>query len=274
MNKKVALNLLIALYRFIFIRKSFVKLHLFLYRLSRRGLGMMNSESFKASGEKHFLEKYLDKKTAPIVIDVGANQGDFSKLVLEVCQSARVYAFEPHPLTYAQLENNLRGFSVQTINAGCGDKTHVMEIFDYSENDGSRHASLYYDVIADKAMQEIVRHEASIVRLDDYLSDQKIGEVELLKVDAEGYEFNVLRGVENHIERGLVRAILFEFSENCVYSRVFFKDFFDMLHDFNIYRLLPSGLIKIDRYNPRLHEQFAYQNLAAIKPEHDIFDNS
>lgn len=48
-----------------------------------------------------------------------------------------------------------------------------------------------------------------------------------------------------------------------VASRVFFRDFIEHLPNYELYRLLPDGDVKITRYVPHQCELFAYQNIIA-----------
>jgi hypothetical protein len=48
-----------------------------------------------------------------------------------------------------------------------------------------------------------------------------------------------------------------------VISRVFFMNFYDLLSDFVLYRLLPHGMVPIGEYHPVDCEIFAYQNIVA-----------
>ncbi len=61
------------------------------------------------------------------VLDAGANIGLFSLFVLQQCPQARLYAFEPIPVTFAVLERNLKrhrpaGAQVEAFNAGLSDR--------------------------------------------------------------------------------------------------------------------------------------------------------
>jgi hypothetical protein len=49
-----------------------------------------------------------------------------------------------------------------------------------------------------------------------------------------------------------------------VSSRTYFRDFWNLLPNYNFYRLLPDGMVKIERYSPVFCEIFAYQNIVAI----------
>jgi hypothetical protein len=47
-------------------------------------------------------------------------------------------------------------------------------------------------------------------------------------------------------------------------SRVFFKDFCDLLPNYKFYRMLRSGLVSLDPYSPLGCELFAFQNVVAM----------
>ena len=85
----------------------------------------------------------------------------------------------------------------------------------------------------------------------------------LLKIDTEGHELEVLKGFEPYIRQNKVDLIHFEFNEMNVASRVFFKDFWEFLPNYDFYRMLQDGLIPIKNYNPVYCEIFAYQNIVA-----------
>ena len=50
-----------------------------------------------------------------------------------------------------------------------------------------------------------------------------------------------------------------------VISNTFFKDFWDLLLDFDFYRVLHDGMHHIQSYNALTCEIFAYQNIIAVK---------
>jgi len=63
---------------------------------------------------------------------------------------------------------------------------------------------------------------------------------------------------------GKIKAIHFEFNEMNLASRTCFRDFWSLLSNYDFFRLLSSGMIKIDKYSPVQTEIFAYQNIVAI----------
>jgi len=265
------LNTIIKIYRFIFARKIFYKLNKLLFRCSLSGLGILNYESDKVSGEDSFLRRCLKNKKDVVVIDVGANVGNYSKKVMEINSSAIIYAFEPHPKSYAKLQMAIESENFHPINSAATDSTGVMTLYDYEILDGSSHASLYQDVIEGIHHKNSCKHEVKTVSLGEFFSANNINEVGLLKVDTEGNELKVLMGISDFIESGKIKLIHFEFNEMNVSSRVFFRDFWKILPSYHLYRLLPNGMIKIENYRPVDCELFAYQNIIAVLKEYDVF---
>ena len=85
-----------------------------------------------------------------------------------------------------------------------------------------------------------------------------------MKIDTEGNELEVIRGCAKSIALGKIKIIHFEFNEMNIAARVFFKDFWDILSEYDFYRLLPNGMMRIKKYDPLFCEIFAYQNIVAI----------
>jgi len=69
------------------------------------------------------------------------------------------------------------------------------------------------------------------------------------------------------IKNNKIDVIHFEFNEMNVYSRVFFRDFHELLVNYNFYRMLPDGLVFLGDYNPIYQEIFAYQNIVVIRKD-------
>ena len=234
------------------------------YNKALSDMGILNCNS-ATNGEISFLTKYLTSLERPVVFDVGANVGNYSESVKEICSTARIYAFEPHPVTFKKLEQSAVKYEYKAINMGMGSVNKRTILYDYKNNDGSEHASLFKNVIEQIHGGESGGHDINICRLDDIVKALDIYKINLLKVDTEGNELDVLKGSEKAIRSGMIDVIHFEFNEMNVISRVFFKDFFEFLPEYDFYRLLPNGVLHISTYIPRMCEIFAYQNIVCVK---------
>lgn len=256
-------KLIYGLYRLLFARAVFYKFNKLLYQLSLRGLGILNFESDKLSGEEHFIESHVSTIRDGVIFDVGANVGNYAKKLRESNSSVEIFCFEPHPVNFQKLQKNTAQLNMKLFNVGVGSAAGKLKLYDYADYDGSSHASLYKGVIEEIHKGKSVEHEVNVIALDDFADQHAIEKVYLLKIDTEGHEFDVLRGFERLIRAGKVDLIHIEFNEMNVVSRVFFKDFWDFLPEYNFYRMLPDGLVPIKRYSPVSCEIFAYQNIVA-----------
>jgi len=256
---------LIEVYVWLFARNIFEKWNKLLYRLSLGGLGILNYKTSTVSGERAFLKNYLLNKSG-VVFDVGANKGDYSREVININPEINVYAFEPHPKTFKKLSENLSGTTnIKIINKGLSDASGVLALYDYLENDGSEHASLFADVITKiHGSNGVLSHDVELTTLDEFIEHEELPEISLLKIDTEGNELQVLKGSERALKAAKIKAIHFEFNEMNVASRCYFKDFWTLLENYKLYRLLPNEMLEIRRYSPLSCEVFAYQNIVAI----------
>ena len=262
------LSIIYKLYGYLFAKNIFRKFNMFLYQISLRGLGVLNYQSEYLTGEKAWLRGYLKDKVKPIVLDVGANVGNYSKNVLDSNSNCSLFSFEPHPSTYKKLTLNITLSNFKPFNVGVGNENGILELYDYDTKDGSSHASLYRDVIKDLHKGNPISHSVNIIALDQFLISQNIQAVDLLKIDTEGNEFNVLLGCKEFLNNRKIKAIHFEFNEMNIVSKVSFKDFFDYLKEYELYRILPGGkLLKIKKYSPINCEIYAFQNIVAILKE-------
>lgn len=244
----------------------FIKFNKFLYQLSLRGLGILDIEG-SDEGEKNWLKNCLIDVTAPIVIDVGANQGDYVLDILETNPQTKIYAFEPHPITFKKMLSRITSQNFFAYNLAVGKQADKLTLYDYADNDGSQHASLYKNVIEKIHGGKSMSYEVDVISLDDFAESNDISTIHLLKIDTEGNELQVLKGCKDLLKNRRIKTIQFEFNEMNVESGSHFKDFWELLLDFDLYRVQRRNLLPIQHYIPLTCEIYAYQNIVAILKE-------
>lgn len=255
-------NYIYNIYSLIFSRKIFYRYNLFVYKLSLSGLGINLSVELESSGEKKIIRKLLTGVKSPVIFDVGANIGEYSKMVRELFPESHIYSFEPHPVTFLKLKESEKEYKLNIYNTGMGEFLKEMELFDYKSEDGSPRASLYKDVIERQYNSSSVAHKVNISTIDIFSENNNIENIDLLKIDVEGNELSVLRGAKNMVKENKIKIIQFEFNYTNIISRTFLTDFFDELNNYSFYRILRKGMAKIDYL--AINEIFQYQNLIAI----------
>ncbi len=241
------------------------------YYRALSAFGILNFATPEESGEAWFLDRFAASVKVPVVFDVGANVGAYTRDVLRRCPLAHVFAFEPHPRNFARLSDFLANPQVEALNVALGDRAGELEIFDYRDMDGTSHASLYREVIETIHHAPSVSHRVGVRTVADIAEEYEVRYIDLLKIDTEGHEYAVLEGAEPLIRDGRVDVIHFEFNEMNVISRRFFKDFWDFLPEYDFFRLLPEGVLPLVQYVPSHCEIFAYQNIVCTRKGRPLF---
>lgn len=137
--------------------------------------------------------------------DVGANVGTFSVLA-SVNAGANSIAIEPITRTYAQLCMNVLANKatplIQTLMFGVGDKDGILKfINNYDTKNG---------VCLNQEQTENIT-EVIVKTLDGIFSERT---PEVLKIDVEGYEWQVLIGAKTILEDNRLKAIIIETNNN------------------------------------------------------------
>ena len=237
-----------------------------LHQFSITGMNFSNID-IESNGEKEvikYVASHIGKDVNPVIFDVGANVGDYSKEVFSVLgENTRLHCFEPSKKAFILLGENLKNYqNVKLYNIGFGEENKTAVLF--SNEKGSVLGSLYSRKLKHHGIGMDQQEDIIVRRLDDFFKENNVNHIHLLKIDVEGNEMNVLRGAENIITSGMADFIQFEFGGTDIDSRTFFKDFFDFLNpNYNIYRILKNGLFLIDKYDER-YEVFMAINYLAV----------
>lgn len=129
-----------------------------------------------------------------VVLDIGANIGCHAlRMAKLVGDRGKVFAFEPMPWARRKLEANLalnRFGNVEVVARGLSDAARLETVhFRSSWSLGATGRSSEDPASAGA-------HLVEFSRLDDVLAEKKLGRVDFIKLDVDGYEFKVLRGAD------------------------------------------------------------------------------
>jgi len=142
---------------------------------------------------KHF--KWLERYNIKLIIDVGANEGQFVKKILTIFPNAYVHCFEPINSVFNQLKINLgHNDRVTLYNYGLGDRDGEVDIF---VNEYSPSSSLLPMLDLHKSNFDFavnVTPDKIRVRTLDSFFPNDILKPLLIKIDVQGYEMFVLKG--------------------------------------------------------------------------------
>jgi FkbM family methyltransferase len=184
--------------------------------------------------EMSFLLHYMRDEDS--FFDIGANGGAFSILALQHTL-AEVHAFEPHPQTFELLEKNIafqsRKNNVYLYNLALGDK--IGHVNFTTEFDTENHIA--------------TGDEANVISVQmTTLNELNLTVPTIIKIDVEGFEWNVLQGASKVFESEKLMAVIIELNRSGL--RYGFND-----HDIDDF-LRKRGLIpcSYDPFNRNIKE--------------------
>ena len=198
-----------------------------------------------------------------VVFDVGAHYGETIRLFLKYLAIEKIYSFEASPKNFKVLKRNilkdLKSKKVEIFNIGLGDrisKSYINQIVESSSstinalNESSKYFKKKLKILNIKD-QNVFSHKVpiSIYTLDYFIEKYDLKNIDLLKIDTEGYEFNVLKGSSKYIQR--IKLIYFEHHyDDMILKNYKFGDIHKLLHD--------KGFLMIKKSKMLFRKSFEY----------------
>lgn len=211
----------------------------------------------------HLLKKNFSIKNNILVIDIGGNYGEYTSSLRKQFSRSEIHIFEPSEKCFSSLKDrflksdnvHINQLAISNINGATS--LHANEF-------GSGLSSLqkrrldHYQIFFEKS------EPVTLIRFEDYwISKLKKRSIDIIKLDVEGHELSALEGMGLAMQS--TKLIQFEFGGCNIDSKTYFQDFWYYFkeNNFELYRISPIGLIKINQYN-ELDETFLTTNYIAL----------
>jgi len=201
---------------------------------------------------------------AQFVVDVGANVGDWMAGMYEAQAGSAFDAllFEPSSSAAARLRERFAGNQhIRVVEAAVGDAPGELPFFE--EPNAGKGSSLVPQFNRNPGTMRGVE----VTTLDAELARAGWERIDLLKIDAEGYDLRVLRGARGLLEAQRIRVLQFEYNRAWQAAGDTLSAAYSLLqsHGYQVYLLKRDGLYTL---NYRLYEEyFEYSNFVAIAPD-------
>lgn len=153
----------------------------------------------------------LIPESSPTCFDVGANKGQTIELFRTVFSHPNIYAFEPSSQTFGELSNKKFGDGVKLFNIALGDTNKTADFINYEWSTLSSFFELQKcEGNPFHAIDQRVLETVAVRTVDWIVAEERIANIDLLKIDTQGYELSVLQGATDSLDKRLIKNILAE----------------------------------------------------------------
>ncbi len=206
------------------------------------------------------IKNQLELEKPIMLVDVGAHKGEYVLSIKKNFLIKKIFAFEPNIDTYKILKRNIcKDKNIFTFNYGISDKdgkisfNKNMESSSSSINDLNKDSKYfkkkYFFLNFFGSSKVTTKIDIEVLRLESFLLEKKINYIDLLKIDTEGYEYQVLNSLGGQINK--IKLIHFEHH----YDDMIIKDYkFNDISDL----LKKNGFIQIYKIKMNFRKSFEY----------------
>jgi FkbM family methyltransferase len=193
-----------------------------------------------------------------ILLDIGAHRGESINLFLNNMKVKKIISFEASPINFEFLKKKqkiyAKKFSDTEIiieNIALGFENKMMEFKHFNEsssstikniNEESRYFKRKFNLLNLFNKGRIYQtFQIKIQSLKEYIDNNNMTNIDFLKIDTEGYEYEILLGLEDRIK--LVKVIMFEHHyDNMIKKDYTFTNINDLLIKNNFEKIYKSRM--------------------------------
>lgn len=162
--------------------------------LRDNGLDIVTLAEFFSPGA-FIVDEFPDREPA-VIYDIGANIGVSSLFFGARYPRATIYGFEPLPSNYGICSMNYHNLNQARVYPWALGSSTCTATFEFETNDNRGGRLAASSVVPSKNSRQSISVE--VFTIADLIRDKQLGPPELLKIDVEGAELDVLKGLGNH----------------------------------------------------------------------------
>jgi FkbM family methyltransferase len=194
-------------------KKQTINKVLRLFGVELHGLGFIQSLKKSDFQQNAFdVQKEILLSDPKVIFDIGANRGDTAIKYSNLFSNASIYAFEPFIETFEKLINNVNGIpKISTHQIAISDKKGETVFYsNKNEDTNSLLASSKIGLSSDEQVKTIGQINVITETIDTFCVEQKIDNIDILKMDIQGAELLALKGAAQLLAEKKIRLIYTE----------------------------------------------------------------
>ncbi len=174
--------------------------------------------AFKSKNEEiKFYEEILKDADKDLIFDVGANTGHKTSIFRRI--SKKVLAFEPSNKCYQILKKRFKHSNVEIFNCALGSEKSSLDYFEIEGQEGYNSLSSKHieTTVANRnlvGIKSIKPKKVPVEKIEDYIT--KFGKPCYIKIDVEGFEYEVIKGLQTPVSLISFESNLPEFCKESI----------------------------------------------------------
>ena len=205
-----------------------------------------------AANEKKLLKKIFNNKQL-VVIDIGANQGNFIGFLKDNFILKKIYIFEPIKELSEQIKLRFKSNKIIISNLAISNKKGKKKFYQYSVTSTS---SLYKQNNTFKSLKELDEVFNVETNKFDNLFNKNL-KIDICKIDVQGEDYKVLLGMRQNLKKGNIKILKIELSLKTLYNGAT-ANFYEILNYLRFYNYKLISLTKIKYKNNEIIFMDAY----------------
>ena len=144
-----------------------------------------------------------------LLIDVGSHKGEYINSIKKEFEIKQIYGFEPNQEIYEILNKNFSSKKINLFNKGISNEkgdAFLNKNIDSSSssindlNSNSKYYKKKFFLMNFLNLRNVTtKTKIQVIRLDEFMKSNNISDVDILKIDTEGFEYNVIKSLGSRI---------------------------------------------------------------------------
>ena len=228
----------------------------------------------ETNGEYSLLKKILKNKNKNdnyeiVMMDIGANIGEWAnQALLHTAKrhdlNTKVFVFEPTVDTFNTLKMNLSSYeNVVFNNIAVSNYVGIIDFYIHDDKN-SKTNSIF--------IKEGRKTSVEATTIDQYVESCNIKNINYIKCDTEGNDFNVILGAEKSLDSEIIELFQFEYNHRWINAKCFLKCVFDFIDGKNYFlgRITKNTIEIYQNWHPEMERFFEANYILINKNETEV----
>lgn len=198
------------------------------------------------SNEKKLLKNIFDNKKI-FYVDIGTNEGNYVGFLSNILNIKKIVTFEPIKKLNDKISERYSNLKIDNFNYALSNKKGTRMFYQYNI---SSQSSFYEQNNLFKSLKKLKKKfKIKTIKFDDFFNKNQV--IDFCKIDVQGEEMNVLKGMKKNLNNKKIKLIKVELSFIERYQDVK-PNFYDIIGFLNKYKYKLISISKIKYKNEKI----------------------